>query len=133
MSLNHAGSVQRDGAPQLTGAPILPRQLIVHCIAERKGEYWQAFSLEFGLAAQADTFSEAKRRLDSMIGSYLHDALVGEDREFAEDLLSRKATWGVYAKYYRAAMLEKVAAVWGKSQDLTRFSEPVPMTVACVN
>lgn len=77
-----------------------PVRLLVRCLAQKQDEQWEAYSLEFGLAAQAESFSEAKQKLDAMIQDYLHDALTGEDREHAGQLLSRKAPWWVYAKYF---------------------------------
>jgi len=84
--------------------------LTVRCIVEPKNGQWQAFSLEFGLAAQADSMEDAKRRLDLMIRSYVHDALVGEDREHAHELLSRRATWPIYFHYYLACVFSKIGA-----------------------
>jgi hypothetical protein len=108
-----------------------PAQLIVHCVAERKEGYWQAFSLEFGLAVQGDTLPDVKHRLESMLVSYVYDALVGEDREHASELLNRKATLGVYAKYYFANVRSRVERVWGSSRDRILFSEPVPLQPVC--
>jgi len=84
--------------------------LTVRCIVEPKNGQWQAFSLEFGLAAQADSMEDAKRRLDLMIRSYVYDALVGEDREHAHELLLRRATWRVYFRYYMACISSKPGA-----------------------
>jgi hypothetical protein len=84
--------------------------LTVRCIVEPKNGQWQAFSLEFGLAAQADSMEDARHSLDLMIRSYVHDALVGEDREHAHELLSRRATWSVYFRYYFACIFSKVGA-----------------------
>jgi predicted RNase H-like HicB family nuclease len=75
-------------------------ELILRCFAERKGNQWQAFCLEFGLAAQADTLEEARRKLDDMICSYVEDATVGADRAFGADLLSRGAPLLDWIKYY---------------------------------
>ena len=75
-----------------------PFRFVIRCVIEKKGNQWQAFSLELGLAAQADTKAEAKQKLESMIYSYIDDAL-GEDREHAYELLSRKGTWRVYFLY----------------------------------
>jgi hypothetical protein len=77
-------------------------QLVVRCLIERKGDQWQAFSLEFGLAVQGDSAVEVRRKLESMLECYVRDALVGEDREHAFELLRRKATWRVYFHYYLA-------------------------------
>lgn len=74
--------------------------IIVHCLLEQRGEVWQALSLEFGLAAQADTAEEAKAKLADMIADYLFDAMVGEDRDHATELLSRRAPLSAYLRYY---------------------------------
>jgi hypothetical protein len=97
---------------QSVGGSELPTELglTVRCIAEPKNGQWQAFSLEFGLAAQSDSLEDVKRSLDLMIRSYVHDALVGEDREHAHELLSRRATWPVYLRYYLACIFSKVGA-----------------------
>ncbi|MGN8547824.1 hypothetical protein ACQPTN_24875 [Bradyrhizobium sp. 13971] len=112
-------------------SPVSPRQLIVRCVAERKENYWQAFSLEFGLAVQGDSLHDVKHRLETMILSYVYDALVGEDREHADELMSRKATLSVYAKYYWADALSRAARIWGDSKDTIVFSEPVPLAPVC--
>lgn len=89
----------------------LPRLgLTVRCIVEPKDGQWQAFSLEYGLAAQAESMEEAKCRLDRMIRSYVYDALVGEDRDHAHELLSRRATWRVYVRYYVSSVLSAFSA-----------------------
>jgi hypothetical protein len=77
---------------------------IVRCFAERKDDQWQAFSLEFGLAAQADSLGEVRAKLESMIESYVHEALT-DDRAHAKALLSRKGTWRVYLKFYCYCLL----------------------------
>jgi hypothetical protein len=95
------------------GGSELPTELglTVRCIVEPKNGQWQAFSLEFGLAAQADSREDAKRRLDLMIRSYVHDALVGEDREHAHELLTRRATWSVYFRYYLSCIFSKAGSM----------------------
>lgn len=81
--------------------PNVPRQFrfVIRCYAQRRGDQWQAFSLELGLAAQADTLLEVKRKLEIMIGCYVHDAVAGEDRDHAYELLSRRAPWWAYVQY----------------------------------
>jgi predicted RNase H-like HicB family nuclease len=83
-------------------------ELILHCFAEQKGNQWQAFCLELSLAAQADTFEEARSKLDSMIVSYVEDATVGEDRPFGADLMSRSAPLVDWLKYYMHAARKRV-------------------------
>ncbi len=74
--------------------------LIIRCFAQKRGDQWQAFTLEFGLAVQASSQEEVKHKLEGMIVSYLNDALNGEDREHAEILLNRSATARAYAWYH---------------------------------
>jgi hypothetical protein len=105
---------------------ISPISLIIRCFAERKGDQWQAFTLEFGLAAQADTWPEVKAKLESMLISYLHDALVGEDREHAYDLLTRRAPWQMYARFYLYQALHRLSGTV-KSKDRTVYREPVAL------
>lgn len=75
----------------------VPKQ--VRCYLEPKGDQWQAFSLEFGLAVQGDSAGEVKEKLERVIRSYLRDAILGEDREHAEVLLRRRASSAHYVKY----------------------------------
>jgi len=90
---------------------ISPVKLIVRCVAFKHSDQWQAFSLEFGLAAQADTFPEVKQKLHVMIRDYLDDALIGEDRGHAFELLNRRAAWWVYARYYAAGIINALRAM----------------------
>lgn len=75
-------------------------QLLVRCYAERDGDKWFAVCIDFNLAAQANTAEEVKQDLESQILEYLYDALVGEDRAFAGQMLRRKAPLRYRAKYY---------------------------------
>ena len=101
--------------------------LIVRVFAERKGNQWQAFTLELGLAAQADTLPEVKRKLESMILSYVTDALTGEDREHAYELMTRRATWRVYLNYYALNALHYITHFWDHSKDRIFYTEPMPL------
>lgn len=92
--------------------------LLVRCYIEHKNDQWQAFSLEFGLAAQGETEQDVRRKLESMIESYLEDALIGEDRAHADELLNRRATWLVYAKYYWTSF---------RSRNHGTYRSPVPL------
>lgn len=77
-----------------------PNELILRCYAERKDDQWQAFCLDLCLAAQADTFEEAQLKLSMMIRDYIEEALVGEDKAYADQLLSRKAPLFFWIKYF---------------------------------
>jgi hypothetical protein len=130
MSLNEYQGVERRreiGERAVTPTPI---QLVVHCIAQHKKGQWQAFSLEFGLAAQGESLQDVKRRLDSMVHSYVFDAL-GEDRSHALQLLRRKATWDVYVKYYLADVISRTKRIWGATNETIAFSEPLHLAPVC--
>jgi len=98
-----------------------PRDLILRCYAEHKNGQWQAFCLDLCLAAQADTFNEARRKLSDMIPDYLEEALEGEDKTYAGQLLSRKAPLFSWIRYFRLRLV-------GVHKDFARlFTLPVPL------
>lgn len=104
-----------------------PIKMMVRCLAECKDGQWQAFSLEFGLAAQAESFAEVKAKLDGMIQDYLYDAFVGEDRDHARELLTRTAPYWVFARYYLAALAAGAEKIVRRSSSNRRkkiFDEP---------
>lgn len=77
-----------------------PADILVRCYAERQEDgVWSAICIDFSLAAQGESFEEAKRRLDVQISDYVHEALT-IDRDHAEYLLSRKAPWQQLAKWH---------------------------------
>lgn len=106
-----------------------PRDLLIRCLAEFDGHQWTAVSLEFGLAAQADSFQEVKERLESQIRSYVYDALVGEDRAHARYLLQRRAPLAAFVKYYFVCAMgwldHKIADTHQRQRKL--FTEPLPL------
>ncbi len=97
-------------------------QLILKAYAKYEKGQWIAFCLDFDLVAQADSFEEAKTKLDNMVKEYVFDALVGEDREYAEQLLSRKAPLLEWIKYYFYMF------VHAKDGLYHLFKEPLPLT-----
>ncbi|KAB8198572.1 DUF1902 domain-containing protein [Lysobacter maris] len=105
-----------------------PEQLILRCYAERKGDQWQAFCLEFSLAAQGDSLNEARAKLDEQIREYVHDSLVGKDRLHAAQLLSRKAPLRFYLRY---AYISAVLKLRGHdTRKKARFKEAMPLVPA---
>lgn len=77
-----------------------PQQLILKCYAENESGNWVAVCIDLNLAAQGQTFEETKVKLEAMIDEYIHDALVGEDKAFAAQLLSRKAPLSLRLRYW---------------------------------
>jgi hypothetical protein len=102
-----------------------PRQLFLRCYAEKVGNQWQGFCLDLSLAVQGDTFAEVKDKLEAMIGEYVYDALVGEDREYAEQLLTRRAPLRDRLKYYWYFVLSGAGAIHEEARRL--FTSLVPL------
>jgi hypothetical protein len=102
-----------------------PTQLLLRCYAEKVGNQWQAFCLDLSLAAQGDTFAEAKDKLDAMVAEYVYDALVGDDREHAEQLLTRRAPLRDWLKYYWYWVLIRAGAIHEEARRL--FTSLVPL------
>jgi len=67
------------------------KDLVLRCYGKKDGDQWIAACIDIDLVAQADTFEEARIKLNEQIKSYVYDALVGEDKEYASQLLRRKA------------------------------------------
>jgi predicted RNase H-like HicB family nuclease len=63
-----------------------PKQLIIKCYAKQEEGVWVAVCLDFNLAAQGDSFDEAKAKIESMIAEYVYDALAGNDTTYAPQL-----------------------------------------------
>jgi hypothetical protein len=101
----------------------VPAKLTIRCFMQGSGDQWEAFTLEFGLAAQASSAEEAKAKLESMIESYVREALT-VDRAHARQLLSRKAAWSVYAKYFLICAL---GALIGDGNKRSTYWEPLPL------
>ncbi|WP_200154703.1 hypothetical protein, partial [Chromatium okenii] len=52
------------------------------------------------LAAQGESYREARKQLDSQIDSYVFDAVEGEDQQDADQLLHRQAPLKQQLKYH---------------------------------
>jgi hypothetical protein len=102
-----------------------PDQLLLRCYAEQKLGHWQAFCLDLGLAAQGESEAEACGKLNAMMREYLHDALAGEDRQYAEYFLTRKAPTSQWVKYYLYIVLDSLNMRFGA--DRTLFKKLIPL------
>jgi len=107
-----------------------PRQLLVRCYAEKKSAYWVAICLDFTLAAQGDTFEQARALLDMQIREYIFDMMAGEDRPHAQYLLTRSAPARYWAKYYLARLIGWLFRRGDKPRSHKPFEEVMPMVPA---
>lgn len=76
----------------------------VRCYAKRSEGQWVAMCIDLCLAAQADTFEEAKRKLEAQISDYVYEA-VTVDRQHAQTLLTRRAPLANRVEYHFIAAL----------------------------
>lgn len=102
-----------------------PRELLLRCYANKDGDQWQAFCIDFCLAAQGNSAQEAQEKLFNMIAEYLYDAMAGEDKEYADQLLTRKASLMQIMTYYFYKIMFKFHLF--KNGVHVLFKAPVPM------
>ena len=99
--------------------------LTVRCMARREGAVWVALCIDFSLAAQGESLSEARSRLHAQIGIYVREAF-GVDAKHAEVLLSRRAP--LFDRFiYRWCKLK--SKLMPKLRDLV-YREALPLTPA---
>ena len=102
-----------------------PNKRMLRCYGERKGNIWQAFCVDLNLAVQGNSLQEVQSKLHQQVSSYLYDALEGEDKEYAEQLLNRKAPLYFWIKYYYCKLL---CGFDGARKDFCRiFDETMPL------
>ncbi len=80
----------------------MPTQLLtLRCYAEQESaSLWVAVCIDLCLAAQGESYRDARERLDAQIDSYLFDAIEGADQADADQLLNRKAPLKQQLKYH---------------------------------
>ena len=106
---------------------IKSKHLILRCYANKSDGQWQAFCIDYCLAAQGDSFTEVKQKLENQINEYLYDALVGEDIEFADYLLSRKAPLKQRLIYFLLSLFNALGFNKKHSDNTKLFKESVPL------
>lgn len=73
----------------------------LRCYIKKEHADWVAVCIDLSLAAQAESPQLAKEKLESMITTYVDEAL-NEHKEYAQQLLSRKAPFSQQLTYYKA-------------------------------
>nr|VFJ67650.1 MAG: hypothetical protein BECKFW1821C_GA0114237_101242 [Candidatus Kentron sp. FW] len=106
-----------------------PKELLLRCYAENKNDQWQAFCIDINIAAQGETFEEVHGKLISMVNGYIYDATVGEHREYADQLLNRKAPLGFRTKYLWYKALFVIGRL--RSDTWKLFQEAMPLAPVC--
>lgn len=105
-----------------------PNNLLLRCFAKKEDDQWSAVCLDLCLAAQADSFEDARKKLEAHIIEYVHDALAGEDHEYADQLLNRKAPLSQWLEYYWYKLLIQM----GQTKDSIHrlFNQTLPLVPA---
>ena len=78
--------------------------LVVRCMALKRGSYWVAMCIDLDLVVQADTMAQARKLLKGQISSYVADA-TGIDSDHARALLGRKAPLRYRLMYHYAKLV----------------------------
>ncbi|MBS3896323.1 DUF1902 domain-containing protein [Silanimonas sp.] len=111
-----------------------PQHLLLRCYARQQGGVWVAVCIDLSLAAQADTYNEARHKLDAQIREYVEDGLVGRDRESARMLLSRKSPLSQRITYHMIGLTDFLRSICrSASRDSgqpTKFDAPLPLVPA---
>ncbi|MES2164545.1 MAG: hypothetical protein V4476_25605 [Pseudomonadota bacterium] len=104
-------------------------RLLLRFYGEKMDGQWSLINLEFSLAVQAETLEEARRILESQIKEYVRDALVGEDRTFARELLTaRRAPAKYWIKYWLGIARRRL---FGRTNGNEKaYTEPLPLVPA---
>jgi hypothetical protein len=105
---------------------IKTKDLILRCYANKSDQQWQAFCIDLCLAVQGESFAEVKSKLEVQIQDYVYDALAGEDKEFADYLLNRKAPAKQIFTYYFIMAMHRLGLMKDGLHKL--FKEPLPLT-----
>lgn len=100
------------------------KEQVLRCYAERKNQHWEAYCIDLSLAAQGGSAEEAIQKLYDQIQDYVYDAVVGQDRQFAEDLLSRRAPFRYVLRFYWLKLLCHARYLKNK---VRLFETPLPM------
>lgn len=98
---------------------------ILRCMAYQQNGVYVAVCLDLSLAAQADTVTDAKIKLEEQIKDFIAEAL--SEPRYAKDLLmNRKAPLSLWLKYWSIRILMRLSK---KSSKASLFDER--WNVAC--
>jgi len=95
---------------------------VMRCYAKRVDDQWVAVCIDLGLATQSDSLPDARKKLDSQIRDYVHEALT-VDRAHAAELLTRKAPLANRLEYQAIRLLQRILP--SKSERECAFEELV--------
>ena len=101
------------------------KDLLIRCYAERQGDLWVAVCIDFSLAAQADSFDEARAKLSAQVRDYLDEAY--SEPEHTVQLLERRAPAPQIMRFYWILTANRLHFI--KESIARAFSCHLPLTV----
>ena len=108
------------------------KDLLLRCYVKQEKTYWVAICIDLCLAAQAESQTEAQKKLEAMISTYIADAF-GKHKAYAKQLLARKAPLSQRAFYYWIFFLANLRSLFGQTKSHTAkeriFFEHYPINV----
>ncbi|MDM8547181.1 DUF1902 domain-containing protein [Candidatus Venteria ishoeyi] len=93
----------------------------IRCLIRSDGNIYVAMSLDFGLAAQAESIAAAKGKLEAQIEEYIREACE-QDSAYKSKLLARKGPFSWFIIYY-------LAKLHIKSREILAFTERKPTCI----
>jgi hypothetical protein len=93
---------------------IMNNEIYLRCYAKKEDSHWVAVCIDLSLAAQADSCKEAISKLESMINTYVNEALTIH-KEYKNQMLSRKAPLSQILYYYKALCIQQLNKLIHKS------------------
>jgi hypothetical protein len=103
-----------------------PKHLILRCYGQRKDGKWFGVCLELNIAAEADSLPELKKKINSMISSYIEAVCETDDKASIPDLLRRRAPLSDWIHYYSIRAFCSIANL----PDKMTFDEIMPFKLA---
>lgn len=83
------------------GVDMKMKKFFLRCYAQKEANgQWVACCLDFCLAAQADSFEDARTKLDDMIKIYIEEAFTIDKANAYNLLVKRKAPISEWIKYF---------------------------------
>ncbi|MCC5824700.1 hypothetical protein [Alkalimonas sp.] len=95
----------------------------LRCYAKKDGDVFVAVCIDLCLAAQGESLQDAIEKLDSQIAFYVTDVYENE-RDHAEQLLTRKAPWQQRLTYYAIKFMSNIHIARDRFKDYWRSSLP---------
>lgn len=103
---------------------VRPVNLVLRCYAINEKDVWSAVCVDFSLAAQGDSFTDAKQKLNAQIVHYVKDAFT-VDREHADYLLKRRAPLAQRLTWYALLVRSNLHSL--KSASARLFTQSLPV------